>query len=77
MATFLLLLVKVVRLTGIFFCNNFYGAVVWGVIVLVAVVRWYVSSKEVEMRNVYMMVDRILGMYIPRGPGPCYASEVV
>ena len=49
----------------------------WGVIVLVAVVRWYVSSKEVEMRNVYMMVDRILGMYIPRGPGPCYASEVV
>ena len=44
---------------------------------MVAVVRWYVSSKEVEMRNVYMMVDRILGMYILRGPGPCYTSEVV
>jgi hypothetical protein len=38
--------------------------VVVGVVVLVAVVRWYVRSKETEMRNVYMMVDRILGMYI-------------
>ena len=37
--------------------------VVVGVVVLVAMVRWYVQSKETEMRNVYMMVDRILGKH--------------
>ena len=32
-----------------------------GILVAVAVVRWYVQTKENEMRRVYMMVDRILG----------------
>ena len=42
--------------------SSYYAAVVVGVIMLVVMVRWYVHSKETEMRNVYMMVDRILGM---------------
>ena len=32
-----------------------------GILVAVAVVKWYVQTKENEMRRVYMMVDRILG----------------
>ena len=55
-------MVKVVTFTcALFHCAC--ATVVVGVIVLVAVVRWYVHSKETEMRNVYMMVDRILGMH--------------
>lgn len=33
---------------------------------VVAVVRWYVQTKENEMRRVYMMVDRILGELLDR-----------
>ena len=43
------------------YMSSLFPAVVVGVIVLVVMVRWYVHSKETEMRSVYIMVDRILG----------------
>ena len=39
----------------------FTSAVVLCVVVVAAAVRWYVHTKENEMRSIYLMVERIIG----------------